>query len=157
MSRAGEAYDARDGDPNRRFRVKQLHCKHSILEATPQGTILEVAFRGVHEHGVGLQVSKYVEETVHQTNPAAVVLNFLEFDYVFGNDIAGIQCAFFNRSTDKKITIRPCAIVANGQTAKSLLSLIQSGNLLQVFDIQFAESIDAAVEQLRSRLVGAKR
>jgi hypothetical protein len=135
--------------------MNQLHCRHSILEATPQGTILEVAFSGVHEHGVGLQVGKYVEETVHQTNPTAVVLNFLEFEYVFGNDIAGIQWAFFNRSVDKRITIRPCAIVAKGQTAKSLLSLIQSGNLLRVFDIQFAESIDAAVEQLRSMLVGA--
>jgi hypothetical protein len=117
---------------------------------------LEVAFRGVHEHGVGLQVGKYVEETVHQNNPAAVVLNFLKFDYVFGNDIAGILCAFFKRSADKKITIRPCVIVATGQTAKSLLSLIQSGNLLKVFDIQFAESIDAALEQLRSRLARAK-
>jgi hypothetical protein len=36
-----------------------------------------------------------------------------------------------------------------------LLSLIQSGNLLRVFDIQFAESIDAAVEQLRSRLAAS--
>ena len=146
----------REGDPNRKFRVQQLDCRHGILEATPQGAVLEVAFRGVHKHGVGLQVGKYVAETVHQNNPAAVVLNFLEFDYVFGNDIAGILCAFFNRSADKKITIRPCAIVATGQTAKSLLSLIQSGNLLKVFDIQFAESIDAAVEQLRSRLARAK-
>lgn len=142
--------------PNRRFRMKQLHCRHSILKVTPQGSILEVAFSGVHEDGVGLQVGKYVEETVQQTDPAAVVLNFLEFEYVFGNDIAGIQCAFFNRSADKKFTIRPCAIVAKGQTAKSLLSLIQSGNLLRVFDIQFAENIDAAVEQLRSMLGGAE-
>jgi hypothetical protein len=135
--------------------MNQVRSSHSILEATPQGTILEVAFSGVHEHGVGLQVGKYVEETVHQTNPAAVVLNFLEFEYVFGNDIAGIQWAFFNRSADKRITIRPCAIVAKGQTAKSLLSLIQSGNLLRMFDIQFAESIEAAVEQLRSRLAAS--
>jgi hypothetical protein len=84
-----------------------------------------------------------------------VVLNFLEFEYVFGNDIAGIQWAFFNRSADKRITIRPCAIVAKGQTAKSLLSLIQSGNLLRVYDIQFAESVDAGVEQLRFRLAAS--
>jgi hypothetical protein len=117
---------------------------------------LEVAFTGVHEHGVGPQVGKYVEETVHQTNPAAVVLNFLEFEYVFGNDIARIQWAFFSRSADKKHTLRPCAIVAKGQTAKSLLSLIQSGNLLRVFDIQFSESIAEAVEKLRSMLGGAE-
>jgi hypothetical protein len=46
--------------------MNQVRCRHSILEATPQGTILEVAFSGVHEHSVGLQVGKYVEETVHQ-------------------------------------------------------------------------------------------
>ena len=135
--------------------MNQFRCRHGILEATPQGTILEVAFSGVHEHSVGLQVGKYVEEIVHQTNPAAVVLNFLEFEYVFGDDIAGIQWAFFNRSADKRITIRPCAIVAKGQTAKSLLSLIQSANLFRVYDIQFAESIDAAVEQLRFRLAAS--
>jgi hypothetical protein len=95
--------------------MNQIRCGHSILEATPQGTILEVAFSGVHEHGVGLQVGKYVEETVHQINPAAVVLNFLEFEYAFGDDIAGIQWAFFIRSADERITIRPCAIVAKGR------------------------------------------
>ena len=75
--------------------MNQVRCRNSILEATPRGTILEVAFSGVHEHGVGLQVGKYVEETVHRTNPAAVVLNFLEFEYVFGNDIAGIPMGIF--------------------------------------------------------------
>jgi hypothetical protein len=127
-----------------------LDCRKAILEVTPNGDILEIAFSGVHGNGVGEELGDYVIETVEADRPAAVVLNFLGFEYVWGNDIGGIVRAFFRRGETP--SLRPCGIVAKGRTARSLRSLLELGKLTKTFDITFFEDVDEAVRHLRSRL-----
>jgi len=134
------------------FRRTKLECRKGVLEVTPSGDILEIAFCGVHRNGVGDEVGDYVIKTVEEIRPAAVVLNFLRFKYLFGNDIGGIFRAFFEKGDPPKN--RPCSIVAKGRTAKSLRSLLEMAQLAQAFDISFFEDVPEAVDHLRSRLEG---
>jgi hypothetical protein len=137
----------------RRSRLKpRLECRKSVLEVTPGGDILEIAFSGVHGNSVGAELGDFVIETVKAEQPAAVVLNFLGFRYVGGDDIGGIVFAFFFFGEGGDATVRPCSIVAKGSTASSLLSLLKLGRLTQIADITFFEDVGEAVHHLRSRL-----
>lgn len=124
-------------------------CRNGVLEITPSGAILEIAFAGVHEGDAGQQIGNYVTGIVEDLEPAAVILNFIKFKYTFGNDIAGICSAFVRKNPP---SARPCCIVAKGKTAKSLWSLLDSAQLTTTFDITFYENVAEAVYHLRSRL-----
>ena len=134
------------------FTRQKLECRNDVLEVTPNGAILEIAFSGVHGSGVGEEVGDYVIKTVEDLRPEAVVLNFLSFKYVGWNDIGGIIRAFFRKGEPPKV--RPCCIVAEGKTARSLRSLLEMAQLTRAFDITFFEEVPEAVDHLRSRLEG---
>jgi hypothetical protein len=129
-----------------------LECSKEVLEVTEAGEILEIAFSGVHAHGVGKEVGDYVIKTVEADEPAAVVLNFIKFKYVFGDDIGGIVRAFYRKGETTRL--RPCVIVARGKTAKSMRTLFEMAQLTKCFDVRFLEAVPEALDYLRSRLRG---
>ena len=131
---------------------KMLVCCKEVLEVTQAGEILEIAFSGVHTGGVGMEVGDYVTKTVEADLPAAVILNFLRFKYVFGDDIGGIVHAFFRKGEGTRL--RPCGIVARGKTAKSMRNLLELAQLTEYFDVSFFEAVPEALDHLRSRLRG---
>jgi hypothetical protein len=134
------------------FWTGKVESDTEVVRVTAQGPILRVAFSGVHRDGVGQLVGDYVAEALERHQPAAVVLDFLNFKYRFGNDIGGIAMAFVRRDSDGKAGIRPTAIVATGRTAKSLMSLLQPTRLLDDFAVRFFLDVSSAVEHLRVRL-----
>ena len=134
------------------FGPKMLECRKEVLEVTRAGKILEIAFSGVHKDGVGQEVGDYVIKTVETDQPAAVVLNFLRFKYIFGNDIGGIVRAFIREGEGTRL--RPCGIVARGKTAKSMRNLLEMAQLTRCFDVSFFEAVPEALDHLRSRLRG---
>jgi len=131
---------------------RMLECHKEVLEVTQAGDILEIAFSGVHANGVGKEVGDYVITAVEAGKPAAVILNFLRFKYVFGNDIAGIVRAFYRKGAGTRL--RPCGIVARGKTAESMRNLLEIGQLMEIFDVDFFETVPEALDQLRSKLRG---
>lgn len=131
-------------------RRPRLECRKAVLEVTPEGDILEIAFSGVHGEGFGSELANYLSMTVETDRPAAIVLNFLKFDHVFGDDIGGIVPAFIRRGETPNV--RPCSIVAKGRTARSLRSLLNLTLLTKTLDITFFEDVGEAVHHLRSRL-----
>jgi hypothetical protein len=130
----------------------KLESNSELVLVTAQGPILRVAFSGVHRDGVGQLVGDYLAEALERHQPAAVVLDFLNFKYRFGNDIGGIVQAFVCDDADGKAVTRPSAIVATGRTAKSLMSLLQPMYVLDDFAVRFFLDVSSAVEHLRVRL-----
>ena len=91
-----------------------------------------------------------VTDAVERHRPAAVLLNFLGFDYQAGNDIAGILRAFW--TDGEKPALRPCCIVAVGRNRESLMSLFTDGKILEAFDVRFFSDHEDGVRCLKERL-----
>jgi hypothetical protein len=126
----------------------EIESKAIVLESTDQGPILEILIRGTHKDGVGNHVAQAVRAAVDTHQPAAVVINLLEFEYRWGNDIGGIIAAFIDR-THK--TLRPGGILAQGKTESALRSLFELG-VKDALEFEYFDSIDAALVYLRARL-----
>jgi len=123
-----------------------------IVWVSVHGPILRIAFSGVHRDGNGHQVGEHVAKALKRHLPAAVVLDFLEFKYRFGNDIGGILRAWSGETSNGKPAIRPAAIVATGDTAKAFMSLLRFANVVDRFDVKCFSDVASAVTHLRAKL-----
>lgn len=134
------------------FGSGNLNSSCEVLGVTSQGSILRVRFSGIHKDGVGHAVGDYLLQVLRQHEPAAVVLDFLQFEYRFGNDIGGISQAFFRKGPDGKAVTRPCAIVATGCAAEALVSLLRPTKLLEVCGVRSCPDVRSAFDNVRARL-----
>ena len=119
-----------------------LESRVRVLETTVQGPILEIAFVGRHVDGVGHEVTMRAQEALASRTPVAVVFNFLEFSYRFGNDIGGVLGSMVQQ---------PSCLVADGATERSLRSLFNLSKLRY----ECFHTVDEALGYLRRRLDGA--
>jgi hypothetical protein len=129
--------------------MSQLQCEFKVLEDLPAGEIVEFIFKGKHESTHGREMGKYICDTLVSRAVAAIVVNLLDYEYRFGNDIGQLCVACFDQT--RKVQ-RSGRIVATGKTHKSLHSLLEVTNLLNLLDLRFASSVDEALKDLRERL-----
>jgi hypothetical protein len=123
------------------FQEKKITIRTEILEETERGAILEIAFKGIHDHNWphGRKIISFVTEEILRIKPSAVLFNFLEYRYDFGNEIADpIMAACFGREHHAPL---PFAIVAQGITSRSLKSLFRFSKLETVFKYGFFEAV----------------
>ena len=132
--------------------MSTLECGSSIIETTAAGPVLEVAFRGLHDWEHGRKMDAYIRERVDAEMPAAIVINLLEYDYEFGNDLAGLFAASMYR---RPPPLRPVCMAAQGRTLRCLKSLFRGSRLELVFEVSFAESRETAVADVRRQLQGS--
>jgi hypothetical protein len=130
--------------------MRTLECSSSILETNAAGPVLEVAFRGLHDWEHGRTMDAYIRERVDAELPAAIVINLLEYDYEFGNDLAGLFAAWLHPSG----RVRPVCIAAHGRTLRCLKSLFQGAGVILPFPVRFAESRGAALSEVSSEVKG---
>lgn len=130
----------------------RLKSSAEVIQVTAEGPILRISFSGIYFDGVGRELGNYLAVALRQHQPAAVVLDFMHFRYRGGSDLGQVVQAFFNKGPDDKVVVRPCAIVAAGRTAKSLLSLLSLAKFLDTFDLKFFEDVGSAAEHLRVRV-----
>ena len=130
----------------------RLESSTEIIQVAVHGPILRISFSGIYFEGVGRQLSNALLPAIRQHQPAAVILDFLQFRYRGGNDFGEIVEAFVRRRLNGKVALRPCAILATGSTSKSLMSLFVSAKLLETFDLSLFEDLNSATEHLRKRL-----
>jgi len=89
------------------------------------GPIVAVAFAGNYPPGslgndCALQMISYLRSVLTKTNPVAVLFDFRELQYVWGDAIGGLAHELLLRSA----SFRPSVIVATGRTARSLEPLL---------------------------------
>ena len=116
------------------FWSEKIECSAEIILLTAQGPILRIFLSGNYFDGIGRRIGDSLSETLRKHQPAAVILDFL------------------HRDPGATPVLRPCAIVAVGHTAKSLMSLMVSAKFLDTFDLRFFEDVDVAAGYLRDRL-----
>ena len=133
-----------------RKHMGQLQCDWKVYDAVPQEQILEIIFCGVHEWTHGREMQRHVEKILAEHEAAGIVLNFLNYEYVFGNDVgASVITAAYDLDSKKP---RPACIVATGTTYQSLYQLFKIAKLIEALEIEFLHTVDSGLQRLRSRL-----
>jgi len=139
------------------YEEKNLLIQTRILEETDRGTIQEIAFKGIHDHlwPAGWRIQEFIKEEVRKVMPDACLFDFLEYEYEFGNEIAGpIMAPMLAHGAPP---FAPIAIVAQGNTARSLKSLFVGCNLGKVAEIEFFEDSASGCAFLHGVLDARKR
>ena len=115
--------------------MNDLVLRSAILEGAPGGEILHVSCHGVHDWTHGPRIAEYAQRLLATNAVAAVIINLLEYEYVFGNDLAALFVTFYDKNAK---TLRPSCIVATGKTRTAIESLFREGNMLSCLDLTFA-------------------
>jgi hypothetical protein len=113
--------------------------------------IIEISFQGVHDHMWPYRdkIQDYLQEEIAKHEPDAIILDFLNYQYDFGNELFA---PIFTVSWDSKNNkIRPCSIIAAGQTAKSLKSLLVESMIYKVLNIELFCEKEKALEYVKRR------
>jgi|GEM_PF-580389 serpin B len=124
------------------FEEKNLLIRTQILEATEKRVILEIAFEGVHEHPwpYRSKIRDFIKAEVLDKAPAAVIFDFTEYEYEFGNEIGD---AFMTMLMARKPPVFvPFAIIARGTTARSLTSLFGGTGLGRMAKFGFFDDLE---------------
>lgn len=129
--------------------MNDLLIRSAMLEGAPQGEILHVSCHGVHDWTHGPRIGDYIQDALAGSPVAAVVIDLLEYEYVFGNDLAALFVAFYDKSSK---TLRPSCIVATGKTRTAIEALFRAGHMLSVVDLTFVSTVEEALGDLRLKL-----
>jgi hypothetical protein len=122
-----------------------------LLKRGPPKTILEIKFIGIHNHSWphGKDIHNYLKTIVEKHEPDAIILDYLQYQYSFGNELGD---TILTPIIDfKKKSFRPCAIIAEEPTMKSIHSLIVYGDIEKVCDIVLLSDKAEALEYLKKR------
>ncbi len=129
--------------------MSELVSGSRILDRSVKGDIVEITFRGTHEWTHRGLMAQFIQDTLSTCPVTGVVINLLEYHYLYGDDVSGLFEASLDRTGKKP---RPCSIVARGETHKSLYDFFKSSMMLDVLQLYFASSVDEALQELRHRL-----
>ena len=70
---------------------QELEIKVTLHEEVSKGVILEFEFHGIHDHmwPHGKEICSYLENEVNKHKPDAIILNYSQYQYTFGNELGG--------------------------------------------------------------------
>lgn len=130
-----------------------LSASYERIADTPKGPIVTVVFGGTYPPGsggneFGLQMVGFLRSALAETNAAAVVLDLLALDYIWGDAIVGLALPFVQENTG----FRPAAIVATGRTAAALQPLLQPPFALDLAAMRLFDNRGAAIAHLERTL-----
>jgi hypothetical protein len=114
-----------------------LEGNSHIVSAEDGRRILHVAFHGKHHYSHGTQMVTQLAEAVAAARPRGVLVDHLQYDYEFGNDVCG---HFYAGRHKESGTIVPTCIVAIG-TRAGMESLYSAGTFKLERYLGFAASV----------------
>lgn len=129
--------------------MNDLVIRSATLEGVPDRRILHVSCHGVHDWTHGARIADYLQSALADKPVAGVVIDLFEYEYVFGNDLAGLFVAFYDKHAK---ALRPSCIVAAGKTRTAIETLFRNGNMLSALDLTFASTVEEALGDLRLKL-----
>jgi hypothetical protein len=118
-----------------------------------EGPVVAVAFAGKYPPGSGgnecaRDMVSHLSSVVGETSAAAVLLDFRNLDYTYGDAICGLARPL--RWTESRF--RPSAIVATGATAEALEPLLGPGWLFGVVGTKMFRDMPEAIAYLEEVL-----
>jgi len=119
----------------------------------PGGPLIAVAFAGEYPPGssgneFARDMVSYLESTLGATNAAAVLFDFRNLDYTFGDAI----CALARPLRLATSRLRPSAIVASGPTAHALEPLLGPNWLFGIVGTKMFSAMPEAIAYLEEML-----
>src|SRR5262245_20054242 len=134
-----------------------LKCTTEILDESRQRSVLRIAFDGTYPPGsegnaAAELMRREVVEAVARYRPAAVLLDLRGLVYTWGDTIGGIAFALAGSNRTFPLSI-PTGVLALGRTAEALKPLFGSTFIFGIAGAQLFESVDAAIDYLKGRLV----
>jgi len=125
-----------------------FQTRSRIVLAEDGARILHVAFARQHHRSHGPQMTAQVKADVAAERPNGVLVDLLQYEYKFGNDV----CGLFTGGYDKESRVcAPTCIVAIGRTRTSMESLYTMGNFRLGHYLSFAASVAEGVAWLAKR------
>ena len=132
--------------------VTELHSESRVIESVARGDILVVTFHGVHEWAHGREMDRVFKDAVAGRRVAAILFNLLEYEYVGGNDVDCLVYGGGGPGGEPGNRIRPVCIVASGRTRSSLHGFFRDSQILDVFRIDFADTVEDGLLRVRTRI-----
>ena len=129
--------------------MSQLECDSKVYGASPQGQILEIIFRGTHEWTHGREMLRYVEKMLAECPATGFIINLLDYEYVGGHLGAPLIAVAYDRDTKR---VCPVCVVMTGATYTSLYRYLKITKLIDVLRVEFASTVESALQRLRERL-----
>jgi hypothetical protein len=118
--------------------VPGLITRSAFVLLAGKARILQVCFAGKHHYSHGAQMASQLKAIVAAERPDGVLVDLLDYDYVFGNDVCGLFIAGYDRDSRRSV---PTCIVAIGKTRISMENLYNAGNFRLGDYLGFAESV----------------
>ncbi len=109
-----------------------MDFKVSELKKYPTGSILRIIICGEYPPGsegnaIAVQMVSFVSRAIRDFKPAAIIFDFLHLNYTSGDAIGGIVTPLRRENG-----FIPSCIIAEGETAASLKSLLNMNSLLTI-------------------------
>ena len=131
---------------------RDITIEANLLDRSTKGIILEIQFIGIHNHlwPHGKDIYDYLEAVVEKHEHDAILFNYLQYRYTFGNElISTIIIPVFNF---KQKSIHPCAIIADGSTKTSIQSLMDESMIQKLCNIAVFTDKMKALEHIKKEL-----
>ena len=118
------------------------------------GPILAVSFaekypQGSQGNGSAAEMVSYLRSVLAATNAAAVLFDFRDLQYTWGDAIGGLAWVLLRERPEH---VRPSAIVAHGRTARALAPLLGPQFSFGVVGTRMFDSTPEALDYLRQAL-----
>jgi hypothetical protein len=132
--------------------MHDLHSDSSVLSETAKGPIVGIAFRGTYPPGsagnpMAAVMRQYVEEGLALHQPAAILFDLTQLDYVWGDAVSRIALPILQQRQIAPATC-PVCVVAAGKTAEALKPLFAPTFFFGIARAQLAGSIDEGLRIL---------
>ena len=128
--------------------VSPLQGNSRVVLADNGNRVLVVAFAGEHHYSHGLQMASQLRGAVAAERPDGILVDLLQYDYEFGNDVCGLFIAGYNKESR---TLVPTCIVAIGKTRACMEALYTAGHFKLEPYLGFAASIADGLAWLSER------
>jgi hypothetical protein len=105
--------------------VPPLQGRSRIVLTDSGKRVLHVAFAGEHHYSHGPEMASHLRSAVGAERPDGILVDLLQYDYEFGNDVCGVFTAGYHKESR---TLVPTCIVATGGTRACMEALYRAGN-----------------------------
>ena len=134
--------------------MSDLSCASEIIEFPDKTEILRFSFAGQYPpgskgHATSVAIFDYILQVRDRYSPTALILDFTELDYVWGDDIGGMLMAIKRQDRLQNVSCPTC-LVASGQTAQSLDNLFTTCGLKRIINTEIVATVEEATKYLRS-------
>ena len=134
--------------------MSDLSCASEIIKFPDKTEILRLSFAGHYPPGskgnaTSVAIFDYIIQARKGYSPTALILDFTEMDYVWGDGIGGMLMAIKRQDRLQGLNCPTC-LVASGQTAQALDNLFTTCGLKYMLNTEIVATVEEAIKYLRS-------